>query len=288
MTQSHTTATLELPAMEASGLAVENGALTTAHDRFLDTSTSALLDRWTDLLRLQVACLAPAEIDYLASRRQWQTAMSVLDIGCGDGSFVRALRRANPEKRFAGIDISEGLLARARVTEPAADFEVADLYTYAPEATFDVVVMRFVVQHLTDFGGVLACCRRLLTPGGTVLIIEPDLRASYALPPMPAVETLFAAFETSRAENQRLRDGINDPQRLLNGFPDWSVSFDDQVPVTVSGPQAADLFRHWLGAIEDSGIVDGDYGKAERELSRLSDGDGRATVVLRIIGIAAL
>jgi tRNA (guanine-N7-)-methyltransferase len=53
--------------------------------------------------------LAPLDFDLLFGRR----APVEIDLGCGDGSFVTALARQNPERNFLGI---ERLVGRVRST----------------------------------------------------------------------------------------------------------------------------------------------------------------------------
>ncbi len=52
------------------------------------------------------------------------SGLRVLDIGCGDGSFVRFMTRQGAEA--TGLEISEEKLARARAAEPAGheDYQV--------------------------------------------------------------------------------------------------------------------------------------------------------------------
>ena len=75
-------------------------------------------------------------------------APTIIDIGCGEGHFVRGLAEANNGiGRFIGFDpnstaeTGRGVEFHARYFDP-----MKDMATFAP----DVVVMRHVLEHLTD------------------------------------------------------------------------------------------------------------------------------------------
>ena len=56
----------------------------------------------------------------------------VIDFGCGSGYLEHFL--AGRDLDLLGIDVSEGMLARARETYPQWRFEQADLYEFQAEA----------------------------------------------------------------------------------------------------------------------------------------------------------
>jgi 2-polyprenyl-3-methyl-5-hydroxy-6-metoxy-1,4-benzoquinol methylase len=77
------------------------------------------------------------------------TPSSVLDVGCGGGLLLEALKRIHPSAEYAGIDpsIENSALARAR------GFSVATGFTPGispPRDQYDVVVTANVVSHISD------------------------------------------------------------------------------------------------------------------------------------------
>ncbi len=103
----------------------------------------------------------------------------VLDVGCGTGYLVAGLRRAVPGLRLVGADLSAGMLGRARVAGgwPLVQADAGRL----PVATgsVDLLVARGVLHHLEDPAAALAEWRRVLAPGGRVVLTSE---------PTPAVE----------------------------------------------------------------------------------------------------
>ena len=186
------------------------------HSLFLDTSTKIALAEWNDLLRLQVDFFAPSELDFLAAFGPWKAANRVLDVGCGNGRYTSALRTRFPRKTYIGIDLSEGLIREAQRNDASIGFQVANFLEYRPYSRHDLIVMRFLVQHLTNFGDVLEAGERLLRPGGGLLVIEPDVHSSKNTPATPLFEELLSKFEKCRDNGGRMRRRIADPQTLVS------------------------------------------------------------------------
>jgi ubiquinone/menaquinone biosynthesis C-methylase UbiE len=95
-----------------------------------------------------------------------------LDFGCGTGRSTRFLRDLGFE--VVGVDISESMLARARVRDPTGDYrQVPDgeLPGLNP-GSFDLVLSAFTFDNIPDFErkvSLLTSLRRLIAPGGRVI-----------------------------------------------------------------------------------------------------------------------
>ncbi|MEA2289844.1 MAG: hypothetical protein QOD55_1841 [Solirubrobacteraceae bacterium] len=97
----------------------------------------------------------------------------VLDVGCGPGhlSAAAAARGARP----TGVDLAEGMVARACRNHPALDFLQADAEALPFAATaFDAAVAAFVVNHLPRPERAAAELRRVLRPGGRLVVAMWD------------------------------------------------------------------------------------------------------------------
>jgi len=97
----------------------------------------------------------------------------VLDLGCGEGRFAAELAAAGAEVLAA--EVAEEPLRRARAAHPSLEFaliaceEPWDL----PDAAFDVVWAGEVIEHVADTAGWLSEVRRVLRPGGRLLLSTP-------------------------------------------------------------------------------------------------------------------
>ncbi|MBV7703092.1 class I SAM-dependent methyltransferase [Nocardia nova] len=95
----------------------------------------------------------------------------ILDAGCGSGLLFAALRDRGAV--VTGIDASARMLEQARQHLGAdADVRVADLADPLPfpDDAFDDVVASLVLHYLRDWGPTLAELRRVLVPGGRLLV----------------------------------------------------------------------------------------------------------------------
>jgi trans-aconitate methyltransferase len=261
------------------------------HRRFLDTSSIEALAAWNDLLRLQVEVFAADELAFLARFAPWQNAMDILDVGCGNGLYLSALRSRFRGKSYTGIDVSAGLIAEARANDASIEFAVADFFDFVPDRKFDLIMMRFLIQHLTNFTAVLDRCSGLVGPQGGVLIIEPDLGNSRNDPPTPLFEDLLLKFERSRNDNGRMRIRITDPDQLLSGSQDWEVIANQAVEIQPSAPSAQRaagvLFLRWVDTFERSGLLEYPFRETREELKRWADAAGASTTItLRAVYLA--
>lgn len=93
----------------------------------------------------------------------------VLDLGCGKGRFARRLEEAGAS--VVGLDLSARMLAEAsgldRVRGSARSLPFAD-------ARFDAVVAVEVFEHLGDVSSAIAEARRVLRPGGRLIVIDKN------------------------------------------------------------------------------------------------------------------
>ncbi|GGS29211.1 class I SAM-dependent methyltransferase [Actinokineospora fastidiosa] len=99
------------------------------------------------------------------------TGRRILDAGCGSGPLFAALRDRGAA--VTGVDASAGMLELARRRlGAAADLRVADLADPLPfpDDAFDDVIASLVLHYLRDWGPTLAELRRVLRPGGRLIV----------------------------------------------------------------------------------------------------------------------
>ena len=128
-------------------------------------------------------------LDYFGGR----TPDVVLDLGCGPGSASLAMRRRWPKARVLALDLALPMLRESRVAERwhplrrpvqriCADVRALPL----AEASVDVVFSNLCLQWVEDLPAVFAGFRRVLRPGGLLLVstFGPDtlheLREAFA------------------------------------------------------------------------------------------------------------
>jgi demethylmenaquinone methyltransferase / 2-methoxy-6-polyprenyl-1,4-benzoquinol methylase len=105
-------------------------------------------------------------------------ALRILDVATGTGDVAIALSRLNPEK-IVGIDISERMLeiARRKVSEKDLEKIISFRQSDAEripfsDGSFDAVTVAFGVRNFEDLPKGLSEMKRVLRPGGTMMILE--------------------------------------------------------------------------------------------------------------------
>jgi SAM-dependent methyltransferase len=104
----------------------------------------------------------------------------VIDVGCGDGLATSVAASASPGHRFVGVDWSADALRQAGargLTLVRAGVDGQGLPIASGVA--DVVVMSELIEHLIDTDLALDEARRVLRPGGSLLLSTPNLAAWY-------------------------------------------------------------------------------------------------------------
>lgn len=105
---------------------------------------------------------------------------AVLDAGCGNGAVTAELSAALPGTRVVGLDAHPALLDRARARGRAADAAEPELFkgdigrTPFADGEFDLVLSRYVFQHLQEPVAAARELRRILRPGGHLAVIDVD------------------------------------------------------------------------------------------------------------------
>jgi SAM-dependent methyltransferase len=96
-----------------------------------------------------------------------------LDLGCGEGEFTTVLAGAGTTA--IGADVAEAALSRARARHPALDFRLVPIDASLPfdDHVFDLVWSSEVIEHVADTARWLSEVRRILAPGGRLLLTTP-------------------------------------------------------------------------------------------------------------------
>ncbi len=124
-------------------------------------------------------------------RLQLEPGRQVLDVGCGVGVDLPALAdRVGADGLVIGLDRDPNLLKAAREASAGRGnvrLVVADaLELPFPNRSFDGVRADRVLQYIPESAQVLNEMARVLRPGGTLVLVEPDWRAIALFPASPA------------------------------------------------------------------------------------------------------
>lgn len=125
---------------------------------------------------------------------QLDTNISVLDVGCGDGFFLSALRNLGFGK-IRGIELSSAFVKRC--LERGLDVDKMDFLVYPNDEKYDLVLLIEVLEHTGEPELFLEKAYSFLEPKGRVLLTVP-------------------VFDSVLKKYERLRTGASKLEQLKN------------------------------------------------------------------------
>jgi SAM-dependent methyltransferase len=184
---------------------------------------------------------ARAALDRLPDRPR------ALDVGCGEGTFHPELRSRCA--LLAGSDANRADLEVAAAQAPAEQrpwFAVADAAAQPwPAESFDVVFCMELIEHVADAAAVLRECRRVLVPGGTLVLTCPVREFPWTYDPLHRLAgrriVPFGAYAFGHDHLPATRE-VED---LLSG-----AGFRSAQITPLAGPLAALPEAGWVGVAQ--------------------------------------
>lgn len=214
----------------------------------------------------QAALIWPHERDVLRRRLPGPPGC-VLDLGCGTGEVLRRFRADFAPQRIVGLDLFAGHLRRAPPPVVLGDGFAAPFR----DATFDLVLVRHLLQALPDPPALLREARRLLRPGGRVhLLVEDYAGLLFDVEDHEVADNFREVTPLFRREGTDLYQGRRAPRHLREaGFRDVAVDpivVDNQ---TTARSDFAGVLAYWRDGY--AATLAALLGKAEAEVRRRFD-----------------
>ena len=186
---------------------------------------------------------------------------TAMDLACGTGILCRILQENGIEAQ--GMDLSFGMIDIARQENPHIRFDVADMTTYRPDASFDLVTCTGdALNHIENLGDVETIFRNVYTytaPGGLfVFDILNENEVSTSEP-----------FEMDFDEHTRVWFQMTRPTEAkvnlkIRVFEDGRQRFEENIRETVHDPASVCALLQRAGfevlRCADSLLDDGSHG----------------------------
>lgn len=163
-------------------------------------------------------------------RARIERAARLLDLGCGDGNNLTWLS-AFAEHSY-GSDYNLVRLVRARARNPRATIFAADILDFpADDAVFDVIFFNHVIEHIPDDAAALAAVRRILKPGGLLVLGTPNegswwWQLAYKRDPQSLATTDHVHFYTGASIGAKVSNAgfrLIETHHIGWGPPDWKL-----------------------------------------------------------------
>lgn len=125
--------------------------------------------------------------------------LKVLDVGCGTGHLMKRLRDRGFE--VTGVDGSADMLEKARITNPDAELEQADVdHLPFADASFDFAICIEVLRYLPANLPCLQEMARVLKSGGVCLTTAAPLFSLNGYLPVNRIANKFAISDLTRVK----------------------------------------------------------------------------------------
>ena len=183
----------------------------------------------------------------LAERAKALAPRDILETAAGTGIVTQAVAEALPEARIVATDLNADMLAVARpkVPDGRVRFEVADAQSLPfGDKSFDLVICQFGAMFFPDRIGAYREARRVLRPGGTLLMNVWDAleRNEVSIRLAEAVARVFP--DDPPTFLQRVPFGYHDPVRVEQdicaaGFSEVNVERVEKTSLVSGGDEAA-------------------------------------------------
>jgi malonyl-CoA O-methyltransferase len=135
---------------------------------------------------------------FLALKKLIRPGDKVLEVGCGKGRYLRAIRNIFPDVQCTGADIVPFLLSS--IPSEISTIEASMEAVPSPDNSYDVVFSVEALEHSANFQAAIREMSRIAKQGGWVAVIDKERRkwGKLECPPWerwPVAEELARIFE---------------------------------------------------------------------------------------------
>jgi SAM-dependent methyltransferase len=205
-----------------------------------------------------------------------RSGMHVLDVGCGTGAISKGIAEVVFPGTVTGIDNTEKFIISGReayAQQANLTLEHADLFSFKPNRTYNLIVAARVLQWLNNPLEALQVMKSLLAPGGIISVLDYDHEAIEWEPaPPPSMQRFYNAFLKWRADV-----GMNNHIAL-----DLPGLFEQAGLNSIESHQANELTSHrqrdfkertsiWQKVASSTQMVDEGYIDNEARLQAIND-----------------
>ena len=166
-------------------------------------------------LYLQTFIYEQQTSSFLKSIKELHETQSFLDVGCGSGDFLTTHSRFLNNKTYLGVDNNQELLniAQEKYSKRSkVEFLCQDYVKNGVVGKFDIVWLRFVLQHISNYEALIKRINQSLSPEGWLIIIDDagNNNDDVFIPPIPYRKHMYSLLVENGLKAGRNHHAIND------------------------------------------------------------------------------
>lgn len=171
---------------------------------------------------------------------------TILDLGCGTGfDAIRMAKVKGGEGKVFGLDLDPKFIAHAKEAQAEDNVENVEFMVGSAEKlpfgnnVFDAVRVERLFQHLENPQVVWSEIKRVLKPGGALVVVETDWKGLSFYSPAFEVSDSLVNFLVHKRLNNGMASRELISQMVSHDFKDTSI---EVVPIQIPNYAAADMF----------------------------------------------
>jgi SAM-dependent methyltransferase len=244
-------------------------------DPLFTTKKPTILEIWDQIQRLQTEFAFAQELSCYYRTPQWHAAKTVLDLGTGNGYYLRKLAGYFPDKVYRGVDISAELIAIAQRESKSGNVSFSHCNLFDVTEAADFVLMRLLLQHLPDVQAVLDHVATLIPSGGSALIIDAHDPFRFFHPELPEFTRFFAAYAEHERSTGRDRRVAKRVEQAIASSRAWKLGDTLQLLIPSTIPSNLDLFTRTytllVDLVDQTGELQYDFSTVKEAWRRWSE-----------------
>jgi len=259
-------------------------------DPLFVTQKPTILEIWNQIQRLQTDFALAQELTSYYTSTEWHAAKTVLDLGTGNGYYLKKLAAYFPNKIYRGVDISSELITIAEKETRGGNVSFSHCNLFDVTERYDFVLMRLLLQHLDDIQAVLDHVATLINSGGSALIIDAHDALRFFHPNLHEFTGFFAAYAEYEWRAGRDRHVAKRVEQALESNAAWRPGATLQLLIPSTIPGNLNLFTQtytlMVDLVEQTGELQYDFAAVKEAWRRWSERpDAYAQVGLNLIRI---
>jgi len=127
-----------------------------------------------DVYITQTKTFSSIEYPYLIDIIKEHNVTSILDVGAGEGNFISGLAQLTPDVNYIAVEGDKKLVDKAKEKNAQGNITFVNALfdeTFS-NSSYDMILARFAVEHMTDISQFVSEAMKRLKPGGVLLITE--------------------------------------------------------------------------------------------------------------------